>query len=415
MTQTEEPTITPAVLEWVLEEAERIGITRDYLLDKYPELESWEAGNNWPTYAKLKQFAQSTKIPYGHLLRPEPPKLEDNPIADFRTLDNKKLKRVSWNLRETIYMVQRRQNWLHEYLQNHEVQKLGFVGSIGLEADPQEAAVTIREALGLAEGWAAECSTYPQALTELRSRIEALGISVMVSSIVGNNTRRRLDREEFRGFSLADNLAPMIFVNGADFKPAQMFTLAHELVHVWLGQEGTCLDVLDNVKTGDVEHSKVERFCNQVAAEMLTPENEYIEVWNTNHASQTNFKTIARQFKVSQYVAAIRAYGFKLISKEEFNSFKKSYKFIDAAHRASGSRTPTVPILKKKQPAIKGLEASKGVSFYHSQNTRLGKQFATNVIQAAKERKISYIDACDLTGLSGKSLQKYADYMGIDL
>ena len=386
-----EPTITPAVLTWALDEAKRNGKNRDELLDKHPGLESWEAGSDWPTYTELKKFASATNIPYSYLLRTSPPKLKDNPISDFRTLKNKQMKRVSWNLRETIYIVKRRQNWLRDYLADHKFEELNFVGSITLGDDPQETAIRIRATMELVDGWASQYKTFPKAFNHFKSKIEELGIAVMVSGIVGNNTRRGLNKDEFRGFSLPDNLAPMIFVNGTDHERARIFTLAHELVHIWLNQGGTCLDVLDNIKTGSDDHHKVEQFCNQVAAEILVPEHEFIDAWNDSYDHIHNFKVLSIQFRVSQYVIAIRAQHFGLITKKALDDFKNSYEPRNNQKKGGG-----------------------GDSKY-LQNSRLGHHFATHIIYAAKDGKVGYADACELVGLSGKAFQNYAKTMGIEL
>src|SRR5690606_23963375 len=101
------------------------------------------------------------------------------------------------------------------------------------------------------------------------AHIEERGILVMRNGVVGNNTHRPLSVEEFRGFAIADEFAPLIFINGADYLSAQMFTLAHELVHVFVNASG-----ISNLQDTYSSNNAIERFCNQVAAELLVPEAE---------------------------------------------------------------------------------------------------------------------------------------------
>ena len=142
------------------------------------------------------------------------------------------------DLLDTLYTMQRRQAWLRESLVEHEAEPLPLVGSARLGDEPDAAGREMRRALNLDEGWAAGVRTWEDAVGELRRAIEHLGVMAVINGVVGNNTHRRLRVEEFRGFALTDPYAPLIFVNGADAKSAQMFTLAHELAHIWLGTEG---------------------------------------------------------------------------------------------------------------------------------------------------------------------------------
>ena len=80
--------------------------------------------------------------------------------------------------------------------------------------------------------------TKSDALRLSQNRLDAAGVLVCFNGVVGNNTRRKLDPNEFQGFAVADEYAPLVFVNSADFKAAQMFTLAHELAHLFIAKSG---------------------------------------------------------------------------------------------------------------------------------------------------------------------------------
>ena len=151
---------------------------------------------------------------------------------------------------------------------------LPFVGCCGRDSAPAEAAAAMRESLALESDWAARKRRWTDALRHLRDRAEAHGILVVFNGIVGNNTHRRLDRKEFQGFALIDRYAPLVFVNGADFKAAQMFTLAHELAHVFVGAAG-----VSNLDVAQSPGHDTERFCNSAAAEFLVSEEELVAHW----------------------------------------------------------------------------------------------------------------------------------------
>jgi Zn-dependent peptidase ImmA (M78 family) len=377
--------VRPNVLQWALE---RAGRSIEDLKGKFPQLPAWASGTKQPTLKQLEAFARATRAPFGFLFLDEPPE-ERLPIPDFRTVAHRPT-RPSPELLDTIYAMQRRQDWLREERIDAEADPLDFVGNARLNDDPMAVGQEMRRIVGLDEGWAGEVGSWQEAVSELRRRIENLGVMAVINGIVGNNTHRKLDGEEFRGFALTDRYAPLIFVNGADAKSAQMFTLAHELAHVWLGPEGEGISGFEGAFPGD---NRIEKFCDRAAAEFLVPAGELKERWGDVRMTPDPFERIARYFKVSPIVAARRALDLRLIDRETFFAFYNEY----------------------TKRARKQARASGRGDFYNNQNTRVGAFFATSVIRAAMAGRLSFKEAYDLTGLRGGAFQEYARRLGMDL
>ena len=244
----------------------------------------------------------------------EPPK-EEIPIPFFRT-GAAPSDKVSLNVYHTIQIIKDRQNWLTNYLQETEYSDLDFVGKYDINTDYKEVANDIRKTLNLSVNWASKLGTWEQALDYLTLQIEEIGIIVNFNGIVGNNTRRKILVEECRGFVLVNNKAPFLFINSADAKAAQMFTLIHEIAHIWLG-ESAGFDNKQMIPAND----PIEILCDKVAAEFLVPEKYFLLKWNENN----NFRYLSKLFKVSQIVIGRRAMDLKLISRKDFFDFYNDY------------------------------------------------------------------------------------------
>jgi Zn-dependent peptidase ImmA (M78 family) len=292
------------------------------------------------------------------------------------------------DLLDTLYTMQRRQAWLRESQIESETEPLAFVGSARLDDDPDAVGREIRRALGLEDGWAASVRSWQDAVSELRRTIEEIGVMAVINGVVGNNTHRPLSVEEFRGFALTDAHAPLIFVNGADAESVQMFTLAHELAHIWLGTEG--LSGFEGLFPGGTD---VEAWCNRAAAELLVPARELRAHWGEARREADPFETLARAFKVSPVVAARRALDVGLVGRKTFFDFYEAY----VSQERRGGTKPS------------------GGDFYNNQNTRVGELFATKVLRAAMEGRLGFKEAYDLTGLRGGTFQEYARRLGADL
>lgn len=376
--------IQPGFFSWA---CERARLDPAVLRHRFKDFSKWESGEKKPTMKQLEAFANSTHTPIGYFFLPEPPR-EEIPIPDLRTIRKEAIGHPSPNLLDTIYAMQRRQAWLREELIECEADSLGFVASARVSDDPQGVGMEMRRMVGLVEGWAAAVRTWREAVGELRRSIEKLGVMSVINGVVGNNTHRKLDVEEFRGFALSDEFAPLVFVNGADAKSAQMFTLAHELAHIWLG-ESALTDAWLILRPSQ----EIEAWCDQAAAEFLVPAEELRACWKEVRREKSPFEIIARRFKVSPIVAGRRAMDLRLVDRKHFFTFYEEY-----TEREKTQRT-----------------ASGGGDFYNNQNTRVGQRFAIQVILAAKGGRLSFNEAYDLTGLRGGAFQEYANRLGVTL
>ena len=407
----EEFRYSPAVITWAREGAERNGQTG--LCDRFPDLEAWEQGREFPSRKQMKEFAEAIYRPYGDLIMPEPPKRENNPSGGFYTPDGLKEDPVSWNLRDTLYDMLLRQDWLRGYRGWYGADLLEFVGSASLEDAPGELARDIRAALGLQPGWAARCANQAKALSELRRRIWDLGVVTIIDDVVKHTPERKLNPDEFRGFALSNKWAPFVFINGSVAKPTQTFTLVHELAHIWLGHSCTCIDVLDRLAMTGEAGCDVEEFCNEVAAEVLLPAKEVRAAWNPpgkaktagqSAASQQAAKqltNLAAQFKVSRPVMAYRVCSLKLLPWATLEELRQDPKFMN--HRRS--------------PASKALSCYNGwPEIFAMNNQKIGEEYARTVLCADQNMIPDIQETGDLVGLYWNAVEPYTKYIrGEDL
>ena len=375
-------TINQKLFRWAID---RSGQDESALVERFPKLRQWESGEVQPTFKQLEDFARATLTPFGAFFLPEPP-AEKLPVPDFRTMRDQRPKRPSAALLETIYQMQRRQEWMRDYLIEESAAPIDFIGTVTLASSPLAAAGSIRRTLGMEDGWAEEHSTWSNALLGLRRAVEDTGVMVVINGVFGNNTHQSLDPEEFRGFVLCDRYAPLIFINGADYKSAQMFTMAHELAHLWLGKDGVF-----NLPDLQPSEDAIEKFCNRVAAELLIPTSELEAAWPKARATGDPYNALARQFKVSPIVVARRALDDALISRDAFYEFLNTYRAEERKR-------------KQSKPS--------GGDFYRTQEVRVGHRFGGAVIRAARAGRLLYQDAYRLTGLYGRTFDEFAQKLG---
>lgn len=361
--------VSPVMLEWA---RERSRVPLGDLVERFPRLPEWETGETQPTLKQLEKYALATHTPVGFLLLSGPP-AEPVPIPDFRTIADQSIARPSADLLDTVYLCEQRQEWYRDYARASRIDPVAFVGALTTSAPVVEAARTMRDVLGFDLAQRGGYATWTAALAGLAEQAEDAGVLVMANGIVGSNSHRRLDPGEFRGFALADALAPVVFINAADTKAAQIFTLAHELAHIWLGQTA-----LDDADVGQRSTNEVERWCNLVAAELLVPLQAVREQFDPEPDLTDELDRLARTFKVSTLVVLRRIFDADRLTWERYR---------DAYAREL-----------ERVLAMAAERSGAGGNFYNTTPVRTSKRFARAVITSTFESQTLFRDAARLLG-----------------
>ena len=364
--------IEPNLLRWA---RERAGKSEEDLVTRFKKLSEWESGATQPTLKQVEAFARTVHVPIGYLFLSEPPD-EPVPIPDFRTFAGQAISRPSPNLLDTIYTCQDRQGWYREFARVDGQPERTFVGSATIDTPAEVAAGEMQDILGFDLSARRNCSTWTDALRLFIRHADDAGVLLMVSGVVASNNRRRLDPTEFRGFCLSDPLAPLIFVNGTDTKAAQVFTLAHELAHLWLGDTA-----LSNAGVETLDGRSEEIWCNAVAAEFLVP----LDALRTNlRAGETlpdTLPRLARTFKVSTLVVLRRLFDVGRLDRATFDTaWREEVERLRAFDRRSG-----------------------GGDFYRTTSARVSRRFARALVVSTIEGQTLYRDAFRMLGISKTS------------
>lgn len=375
-------TITPELFRWARERASR---SVESLTKRFPKFELWERGETSPTFKQLENLARATHTPVGFFFLPVPP-VEHIPIPDFRTIGINHIARPSPDLLDTIYVCQQRQEWYRDYARSVGEESRGFVGSVNLDNDVVATARSIRQALRFDLQERRQTPTWTEALRRFIEQADTLGVLVMVSSVVGSNNQRKLDPQEFRGFALVDDLAPLVFINGSDSKAAQMFTLAHELAHVWLGESA-----LSDVGPRSMPSHRVELWCNRVAAELLVPISALKADYRPDANLSEEMNRLALDYKVSTLVVLRRIHDAGQLTRDQF--------WI---------------AYDEELERIQGLPKQSGGNFYLTLPARVSKRFARALVISTLEGQTLHRDAFRMLGFSKyETFQELGHSLGV--
>jgi Zn-dependent peptidase ImmA (M78 family) len=361
--------VRPEALRWVMRRAAIVEKDLAKAVKVKPEkVLAWLEGREKPTYKQAKELANRLHIAFSQLLVPPPTERVELPLKDFRRGQARR-EEASPELVEAIHDALRKRDWWRQIRRN---EPLPFVRSQSWKDSTPEAVVDSILKFIPIRRLQEETPSWGEFLKQTVEKVEEAGVLVLRQGYAGSNTRRVYNPKEFSGFAITDSVAPVIFLNTRDPVARQVFTLAHELVHVWIGES-----VLDAaLESPEVPEEQVERFCDQAAAALLMPEETFRSTWNgvPYEAAQQ----AARRFKVSVWATLRRARELALISQEEYAT---------ALERAQENTE------RKEQ-------SERSANFWRILEVRNSKRFTRTVVALARQGEISAKEVASLLNIS---------------
>ena len=354
--------------------ARRCGISEE-------RLREWESGERKLTFNQAMRFAEKAHVPFGYLFLAKPPE-EVLPIPDLRTLEGQGVQRPSAELLDLVKLMMQRQEWYREYLQQHFAEANPYVGRASYSDSVESIVEDIRACLGVEPH--PTRGKWDDYYRDLVQRIESLGILVMRQGNLGHHSRP-LNVDEFRGFAIVDEYAPIIFVNHSDALGARLFTLIHELCHIWIGQSG--------ISDGNTNtHRQEEVLCNAVAAEFLVPAQEFRALWQHDSESwEDNLPPLEAHFHVSTWALARRALTLNFISEQEYGRYIFEQKMRHEQRKGSG-----------------------GPTYYQTKKAQISRQFSQAVVGEALSGQLLLRAAGELLGgIKPGKIETFARELGV--
>ncbi len=372
------------VLQWVLEQAQSL-MAPDEIVER---LSDWIAGRKKPTFSQVENMSRKIHIPFGYFFLDKPP-VEDNKIAEFRTINSTSFENPSRDLIDTVNAMSDIQDWMADYNIRNGNDPYNYVGKYeGQKVTAEQLNDDILHTLDLKEGWSLDFRNADESFKTLRSAMSVAGIIVMMNGIVGNNTHRKLNINEFRAFTLINEYAPLIFINNTDSKNAKVFSLLHEICHIWLGSESLYNRPENNA---NYRVNQTEQLCNQVAAEMLVPMTKFRIIWDEDTGSLSQrVKSVADRFNCSQYVIARRAYDAGIMDRADFERINSQLGRSINDSRTTGS----------------------GGNYYTTLQSRLDHRFVKSLDASVSRGETLYTDAYHLTNTNGSTYTRLISAIG---
>lgn len=354
-------------------------------------LMSWYSGEKVPTFNQIEEASRATGIPLGYFFLSTPPK-EDRTLLEYRTVDSLELEKPSRNLLDTIHDMEQIQEWAKNQMVADGFSELEFVGSMAEVNEVGVFVTQIRQVLDLPRDWFTSSKTPADSFRSLRSKISDAGVIVMMNGIVGNNTHRPLEINEFRAFAIADEYAPLIFINSNDSTNGKLFSLLHEFAHILIGKN----NFFNDRYSAHGRVNQIETICNAAAAEILVPSDLFMEKWNeviSENDIKTTIFTLAKYFKCGITVIARKALDHGYITSQEYTQISQLAVYLYNEHRKKAKENP-------------------GGDYYRTAASRIDQRFFRMLAGSVAEGKTLYSDAFRLTNTNRATFRELAQQAG---
>ncbi len=359
--------ITPKVLKWARESAKfsesdaaaKVSVKED-------KIREWESGASQPTIRQAKILANAYQRSFAIFFLPEIPN-DFQPLQDFRKKGSNEL---STSTLFIIREIQQKQTWISEDLKESDVPKLNFVGKFSISDRPDVIAADILKTLEI------DPLNYEdqEPIKRWIEKSEQKGIFISRTSFI--HSHLKIDKNELQGFAIADEYAPFIFINSADWNAPQLFTLVHELAHIWTATTGISNHITPNILDRDKYHP-IELFCNEIAANVLIPKS-YIETFTSkDFENEKLIISTAKELGVSTIALLVRAKNLGIISTSQYKKLKHK------ADQAFSEFLENEELKKLQQKKQEG-----GPSFYTLRLNRNGRLFTQSVLDAFNSGRI---------------------------
>ncbi len=379
--------ITPNVLKWARESARMTEETAAAKISVPVEkLVDWEAGRSQPTIRQAQTLAKGYKRPFALFFLPEIPR-DFQPLQDFRKTGSKPLSTAPIFI---IREIQQKQAWISNVNEENNEEKLAFVGKFTINDEPSEVANDILKTLGI------DPPNYKSdnVIKEWIYAAESNGIFISRTSFI--HTRLKIDSEEIQGFAIADPYAPFVFINSDDWNAPQLFTLVHELAHIWIAETGISNYIDPELKSEGKFHP-VELFCNEVAGSALIPQNIICNLDINTFNNLKEIFSVSKVLGVSSFAFLVRALNLNLISLTNYQRLKYE---ADQEYKAF--------IIRESEKKAKQKENDKpgGPNYFLLQLNRNSRLFTQTVLDAFRSGFIEPTQASNLLNVQVNKFQK---------